>query len=286
MAAVSVRHLELDILEAVDTLGIIDRLLGSIARFLNRRAVESMELTVRQLEQHLRVLEATPAAIIEHIKAIDAKINDLEDERGQIKASDFLTLGLGWIARQIALGGRQSALELDLDRYDKKLAMLNTRADRVFRRIADLEERLERIEQEPNPSLLARIIRCLQLVKNIIVAITSVIAGKLVLTVSSVVGAYQAASALSGGTSQYAHRGRRSTLSRDSRGFDDGLVRCETCGRPTRLRDYGSCRTCIRRAQSEALRILSSGKKPKQVMPALREVARETVQGLPRFLRD
>ena len=280
MDAALIKDLGWKITEAANELGLIDHLLDATAKCLNRHRVRKLEEKLTELETRVNSVARLRKAILDRTRQIDDAINRIEDERNEFHLTDVLTLGIGWIVRQVIGAHEQRCLERALDRCDKKIKRLEENASRARHKIADLERAVKELPNLANPSLVARMIRFLQLAKHVVDALVAVIAGELARAFCSLWRAGESVATLVTRDSSIVIQHRVDAFP-DSPSRPLDVPRCETCGRPSRLRGYRSCRACIHAAQSEAMRILSGGRRPEKVSPALQEVARDVVEHLP-----
>ncbi len=188
------KELDRAIVDTADALGVIDRLLDKMAKYLNRKKIRKLESKIDEFERHAERLDEKQRVIQQQLSALEGRISSLNREKRQFKGTDVLTLGAGYLARRGVKSLQQSHYEAVHARRESKIEKLRTKADRVRTRISEMETALDRLRSEANPSLLARILRWFQLLKNIVSSVVNLVVGNVLRSLAALGGAYAATS--------------------------------------------------------------------------------------------
>jgi Mg2+ and Co2+ transporter CorA len=191
----SFTELSAGLADALDCIRVVDRLIDKLVKSLNRRKLESVADFIQELENRSDALRDSQGVIRYQVRALEVRIEELQQDK-DLKAVDVLTLGLGFFVRRGVIGIQEFHLKRVQASCRRKIEKLRDKGVSIQSRITKLEDALERMKQQENPSLLARILRWLQFIKNAISSIIGLVTGRIIKTLCSLHGVYDSVDSL------------------------------------------------------------------------------------------
>jgi len=184
--ALDLGRLDWAIGQTADTIGVIDALVMKLIRYLNKRKLRKCARRIGDLEERARQLNERQRTVQEQLSALTLKVEKLRRERVRVRFGDVFTLFISYGIRRGITAIRREHYEALLAKFRERADELRARAIAVRERIAELENRLSAMQRQENPSLLARILRFLLVIKNIIMAVLNAVTGSILGVLSSV----------------------------------------------------------------------------------------------------
>lgn len=185
------------VVEAADTLSLVDRLLDKLVDWLNRRKLRKVQEHIDTLHDYCERLERSEEVIRSQLALVEQRISELQDDK-RFRLSDILTLGLSFASRRVLTSLRELVLENTKEKCERQVRQMQSRSESIKTKISELERQLAYLQTQRNPSFIAKIIRFFQLLKHLVSAILNLVAGKFLQVISAVHSLYESVSAIRG----------------------------------------------------------------------------------------
>ena len=173
----SYESLESALVDAVESVNLIDAAIDRLIVYLNKRKVRRAEEKVAELERQSKRYDAARKTLDAQSSALSRRIAEVQKNR-HFKSDDWRTLGISYLLRNFILSFKEDSLRARQRRCRSAIEEIDAHNSSIRGKIPKLKQRVEAMKQQENPSLLARILRWVKLIVNIVALVTKVLAGK------------------------------------------------------------------------------------------------------------
>lgn len=191
----SLGDLNTAVADAAETLLLSDLLLDKIIDWLNRKKLQRVADKIDVLNEYCKRFEQDENTIKIQIELIEEKIVEIQEDK-KFRLTDILTLGLSFAGRRAFTSIREKVLESTKERCEIKIIQMRKRSEFMKVKVQILEKQLEILEKQRYPSILAKILKFLQIIKHIIFAFINVLSGRLIKSLTELFGLYKTVNSL------------------------------------------------------------------------------------------
>ena len=147
------------------------------------------------MNEYCKRFERDENTIKIQIELIEEKIVEIQEDK-KFRLTDILTLGLSFAGRRAFTSIREKVLESTKERCETKIIQMRERSEYMKVKVQILEKQLEILEKQRYPSILAKILKYLQIIKHIIFAFINVLSGRLIKSLTELFGLYKSVNSL------------------------------------------------------------------------------------------